>query len=123
ARTLVEAWTRYAPGTLGTLSIAGDGPDREELEEMTARRGDVQLLGQLNPAEVAAEIRRAAVVVVPSLWPEAFPRIIVEALAHGRPVITTDQGSLGDIVGDAGWVAAPTTEALGDALRTASAAD
>jgi glycosyltransferase involved in cell wall biosynthesis len=123
ARLLVEAWTRHSPGTLGTLSIAGDGPERGALEAMIAGRADVRMLGQLPPTEVADTIRDAAVVVVPSLWREAFPHVIVEALAHGRPVLATDEGSLSEIVGDAGWVAAPTTDALTAVLRAAAAAD
>jgi glycosyltransferase involved in cell wall biosynthesis len=123
ADRLLEAWIRHPPGTLGTLSIAGDGPDRAKLERLTADRSDVRFLGALAPGNVAELIRHCAVVVVPSLSAEAFPRVIVEALAHGRPVLTTDKGSLGEIIGDAGWVVAPTTDALTAVLRAAAAAD
>jgi len=40
--------------------------------------------------DVAGELALATVVVLPSVYPEGVPRILLEALAVGRPVITTD---------------------------------
>jgi glycosyltransferase involved in cell wall biosynthesis len=48
----------------------------------------VEILGQVSPADAILQIRRASVVVLPSLFDE-FSRALVEALVLGRPVITT----------------------------------
>ena len=48
----------------------------------------LEILGRVSSEEAVREIRRAAVVVFPSLFDE-FSRALVEALSLGRPVITT----------------------------------
>jgi glycosyltransferase involved in cell wall biosynthesis len=49
-----------------------------------------EYLGYVTPFEVIRQIKLARVVVIPSLF-DAFSRAVVEALALGRPVITTDR--------------------------------
>lgn len=49
----------------------------------------VELLGKIPSAKTIAQIRHASVVVLPSLFDE-FSRALVEALALGRPVVTTE---------------------------------
>jgi glycosyltransferase involved in cell wall biosynthesis len=60
----------------------------------------VTLLGAIRPAEVAAEMRRAAVLVMPSQWYESFPMVLVEAFAEGLPVVTSRLGAMAEIVED-----------------------
>src|SRR5690606_3473151 len=67
---LLDAWHRHPDGALGPLRIAGDGPLAGLVRARAATRGDIEYLGQVAPAEVANQIRRAAVVVVPSTWDE-----------------------------------------------------
>jgi len=43
-------------------------------------------------------LENSRVLVLPSLWYEAFPMNIVEAFSCGRPVIVSNIGSLGEIV-------------------------
>ena len=70
----------------------------------------------------AAERAGGSVVVVPSRWPEVCPTIVVQALAHGRPVLATDRGGLPFLLGtDGGWLVPPTPGALADGLRHAVA--
>ncbi|MCR4312319.1 MAG: glycosyltransferase, partial [Candidatus Uhrbacteria bacterium] len=45
-------------------------------------------------------MRRAAVVVVPSMWYEPFGLVAVEAMAQSTPVIVSDRGGLPEIVQD-----------------------
>ena len=120
---LLRAWAASPEGALGRLTIAGDGPLLDEVRRNADERSDVQVVGRVTPAVVSDLMRRCAVVVVPSRWAEAFPRVIAEALAHGRPVLTTDRGSLAEIVGDAGWAVPATEPGLADGLRRVSEAD
>ena len=63
-----------------------------------------------------------AAVVVPSRWQEVCPTIVVDALAHGRPVLATDRGGLPYLLGsDAGWLVSPSPGALADGIRRAVA--
>jgi glycosyltransferase involved in cell wall biosynthesis len=50
--------------------------------------------------QVLAAWRRATVAVVPSLVPDAFPVVALEAMASGRPVIASRIGGLPDAVVD-----------------------
>lgn len=107
--------------------IAGDGPSREELEQLAAEldvADRVTFLGRVPGQELHQRMRRAAVVVVPSRWYENQPMVILEAAAAGRPVVATNLGGLPELVepGVTGWLVPhddPT--ALADALRDATA--
>ncbi len=65
------------------LVIAGDGPQRAELEALRART--CASSGQIAPEELAALRARAAVAVVPSRYAEILPLAALEAMAAGLP--------------------------------------
>jgi glycosyltransferase involved in cell wall biosynthesis len=67
--------------------IVGDGPERPRLQRLAAELGArVEFRGQLAPEAAAAEARRAAVFVMPSV-DEAFGVAYIEAMAGGVPAI------------------------------------
>lgn len=81
------------------LLVAGDGPQRAEIEAMleAAAPGRVRLLGAL-PAERLAEIYALADILV---WPavdEAFGIALLEAQAAGLPVVAGKARGVPDIV-------------------------
>jgi glycosyltransferase involved in cell wall biosynthesis len=121
---LLEAWSRHPVGELATLRIVGEGPLRAVAEAAAAQRPDVAFLGAQPPAGVRAAVRDSSVLVVPSLWRDVLPTVIIEALAGGRPVLGTDRGGIPYAIGTAGWVVPATADALAAALgpaRTAAA--
>lgn len=69
--------------------------------------GRVSIRGFLPHAAVMSEFARAAIVVVPSLWPEPFGRTALEAMAAGCAIIATTRGGLPEVVGDCGVVLDP----------------
>lgn len=76
----------------------------------------LQHLGAPPPAEVRALIRDVDIAVLPSRS-EGMPMFVLEALAGGRPVVTTDIEDLADVVGNAGLVVEPGSPTqLADAL-------
>ena len=120
---LVNAWLRQPEGALGQLTLLGSGSEQDTIRQLIGTRGDVRMLGQVKPADVSSHLKEHGVVVAPSRWAEAFPRVVAEALAHGRPVVTTRVGSLPEIIGDAGWIAEPSPDDLARALREAADSD
>lgn len=54
--------------------------------------------GQISHNQVLSEVKKAGIVVVPSIWPEPLPRSAVETLLSGTPVIATDVGGLKEVV-------------------------
>jgi glycosyltransferase involved in cell wall biosynthesis len=62
-----------------------------------------------SPAELAQFYRGARVIVVPSIWNEAFGIVAAEALSHGVPVVASRIGGLNTTVadGEAGLLAEP----------------
>jgi glycosyltransferase involved in cell wall biosynthesis len=118
---LLDAWNVHGEHELGPLRIAGDGPLRSLAEEATATRADVSYLGSLDQAGVRAAIRDSACVVVPSVWHDVLPTIVIESLANGRPVLGTALGGIPYLVGTAGWTVEPEPVALAAGLKAAHA--
>jgi glycosyltransferase involved in cell wall biosynthesis len=118
---LLRAWQRHPDGSLGRLTIAGDGELRPVVEQAAAARTDISYAGALSRDAVQQALRRAAVVVVPSTWEDVLPTVVIEALANGRPVLGTALGGIPYLVDDAGWLVPADLAALGDALPVARA--
>jgi glycosyltransferase involved in cell wall biosynthesis len=82
-----------------TLELAGSGIAARATTRAVAAhpaRERIRLLGHLDAAAMRAAYERASAVVVPSLWPEPFGMVGIEALAAGRPVVTTGVGGMAD---------------------------
>jgi glycosyltransferase involved in cell wall biosynthesis len=119
---LLDAWRRAAVDT--ELRIVGEGDLRDDVAAAAASDPRVTWVGQVEADGVSAEIARARAVVVPSVWDEPFGRVAAEALAHGRPVVTTGRAGLGEIVdGSCGWVTGLDPDAMAGALREAAGSD
>jgi glycosyltransferase involved in cell wall biosynthesis len=98
-RTLVRA----ARKVQAEFFICGDGWQLQATRRLARREGidaRVHFKGWLNPDELAQEFAEASIVVVPSLWPEPFGIVGIEAFAAGRPVIASDTGGIGDWLTD-----------------------
>ncbi len=120
---LLDAWGRVEdPGA--TLRIVGDGPMADRVRDAAAADPRVEWTGPVPAAVVAQHIAAARAVVVPSVWDEPFGRVAAEAMAGGRPVITTGRGGLVEVVGgEAGWITGDDPAALARAIDEAAASD
>lgn len=103
--------------------LVGDGSLRSPIEAFIADhqlQNHVELLGWASSAVVKQAIVNAQVMVMPS-FAEGLPVVIMEALALGRPVLTTCVAGIPELVepGICGWLVPPgSVEALTDAMRT-----
>jgi glycosyltransferase involved in cell wall biosynthesis len=96
---LIDAVPRAA-AALGrplTLVVAGDGPDRAKFELAAGRAGiRAEFLGWVGPEQREAEMRKADVLVVPSVWPEPFGLVGIEAGCVGLPAVAYAVGGIPD---------------------------
>ncbi|GII27292.1 glycosyltransferase [Planotetraspora mira] len=92
-----------------TLVLAGDGPERDDLESQARALGvDVRFLG--DQRDVAGFLARADMVVLPSLS-EGLSNAVMEAMAAGRPVIATSVGGTPELLEDRGILVPPADPA------------
>ncbi len=89
--------------------IAGDGPEKVRLLELSARlgiSGRVRWLGAVDHGDLPEVYARMGVLILPSRtqpnWQEQFGRVLIEAMASGVPVIATRCGAIPEVVGEAG---------------------
>lgn len=95
---LLQAW-QLLQGRL-PLKAVGDGPLAHEVRAASGRLRGVEVVGHLPLPEVNALMGRAACVIMPSVCYEGCPRVVIEALACGTPVVASAIGALAELVGD-----------------------
>jgi glycosyltransferase involved in cell wall biosynthesis len=87
---------RLMPGI--PFAVAGHGDKMPGIKEKAP--ANVRWLGFLRSKELRELYIRSRIIVVPSRWYESFPNVVVQAMAHGRPVVAADTGALPNIVQD-----------------------
>jgi glycosyltransferase involved in cell wall biosynthesis len=104
------------------LVLAGDGEMRRDIEALIREYGlgeSVRISGWISGEQVLREVQAARALVLPS-FAEGLPVVIMEAMALGRPVISTFVAGIPELVlaGENGWlVPAGDVEALADAMQ------
>ena len=121
---LLEAISQLAAEGLPVkLVLVGDGELRGELETLIVRfrlQNQVRITGWADSNEVRQNILDARTMVLPS-FAEGLPVVIMEALALGRPVISTYIAGIPELVepGICGWLVPPgSVTDLKEAIRT-----
>jgi glycosyltransferase involved in cell wall biosynthesis len=92
-RAVAEASARL--GMTIELTMVGDGPQRADWEKLAARL-DVRagFVGWKSGEDRWPSLRRASLLAVPSVWPEPFGLVGLEAAAFGVPAIAFDVGGI-----------------------------
>jgi glycosyltransferase involved in cell wall biosynthesis len=106
-----------------TLTFAGDGPSRPAWEHLSESLGvHATFTGWVEGRAREALFRQASIVAVPSVWPEPFGLVGLEAGAYGVPAVAFDVGGVSEWLRDGinGWMvpAEGGERALGDALAS-----
>jgi glycosyltransferase involved in cell wall biosynthesis len=99
----VEVLIRAARAVEAEFVICGSGRQLQALRKLAARLGvaeRISFAGWLGPEQLARELAEASVVAIPSLWPEPFGLVGIEALAAGRPVVASATGGVEDWLED-----------------------
>jgi glycosyltransferase involved in cell wall biosynthesis len=117
---LIKSW-QEVPRALGRLVIAGTGPLEKEAVDLVRRLGstNVEFRGFVPPSKHRELWAGAKFAVIPSIWDEPFPLVVLEAWANGRALIVSNWGSLPETVADAGLIVQVEREGeLAAAIRT-----
>jgi glycosyltransferase involved in cell wall biosynthesis len=115
---LVEAFEGVAPGWMLVLAGSFGFGAEEALHriERSPRKSDIQVLGYVPERVIEDLYRRASVFAFPSL-DEGFGMPLLDAMARGVPVLTSNVSAMPEVVGDAALLVDPLdTAAISEAL-------
>jgi len=102
-KELLEAFLMvYQKDASISLDIIGTGPMSETIQAWVKQHQldrSVNVLGSLPLPEVAAHIREAALLVLPS-YREGVPNVVLESFASGTPVVSTTVGGIPEVVNE-----------------------
>jgi glycosyltransferase involved in cell wall biosynthesis len=120
-RILLEATERLKAKSLAfKVKIVGRGPDRQLLENLARQmhiQEFVEFLGYVPSDSLPGILNSASAIVMPSMAGEVFGLSAAENMSNGKLVITSNLGSLSEVVGDAGMTfPVGNSAALGDLM-------
>jgi glycosyltransferase involved in cell wall biosynthesis len=99
---------------LPPLRIAGSGPLEEQARIAASSLNNVEWLGMQTSSGVEEILAGARALICPSLYYEGMPRIVIEAMAAGTPVIASRLGTYLEMIehGNSGMLFAPNDDQL-----------
>lgn len=103
----IDALARFGGGAPARCVMAGGWRGKERYKaELEARAARLGLGGRIlfpgDCADMPAAYALSDVVLSPSLEPETFGRVVVEAMAMGRPVVASDHGGAAETMAGSG---------------------
>ncbi|MFY9712616.1 MAG: glycosyltransferase [Microbacterium sp.] len=100
---LITALETDGGGREAELHLFGDGPQREELERLAASATGIRRVefhGRLPHDELWRAVSAFDALVIPSIWYENAPQVVIEAAAAGVPVLGNDLGGVAEMCGE-----------------------
>lgn len=98
----IEAIPKIASTFSGvSFEIIGSGYLKGKLVDfvrLANLKPKVKFVGHLSHDEALKRVSKAALVVVPSAWPEPLPRSVIETILSGTPVVATNVGGISEII-------------------------
>lgn len=118
---LLEALAATAEAPLGDslrFVFAGEGPLSDAVAAAAAGDRRLRYAGFVQGDAKAELLDEADFLVLPSVWNDNFPLVILEAFSHGIPVIGSDRGGIPEVVADGrnGRIVEPLTGEIAAAI-------
>jgi len=79
------------------IKVAGDGPLKKLLKKTYT---NIEYLGQQNRNKILEFLGSSIALIFPSVWYETFGLVAIEAFACGKPVITSNLGTMSELIED-----------------------
>jgi len=91
------------------VRIAGDGPDKASLMSDHPSAANIEFLGDCSHSEILELMKASMALILPSIWYEGLPYVMLEAFSTGTPVIASNLGAMASVIEDGknGLVFAP----------------
>ncbi|QTI70544.1 glycosyltransferase [Gordonia polyisoprenivorans] len=114
----VDVLIRAAAKSRSSITIAGDGRSRNELQRLAYELSvDAIFLGQVDRKRIEQLMRESRALIVPSIWHEVSPLVVYEAIRQDLPVVASEVGGMVDQLGGSrGYLVRPG--AVGDLADT-----
>lgn len=90
----IESFNNLSDNYNIELFIAGDGEDLSEVEKISINNPKIHVLGRVEGQEKIDLFSKSHIYAFPTFYGEGLPTSILEAMAFGMPVITTNMGGL-----------------------------
>ncbi|SFC75597.1 Glycosyltransferase involved in cell wall bisynthesis [Halobiforma haloterrestris] len=106
-------------GTQFELTVVGTGGLEEQMRSQAENYGVEHLIdfrGFVPNADLPAVYASHDCFIHPGIWEEPLARVYLEALATGTPIVTSEYGTIDEIVGDAGRLTDGSVEEFRDVL-------
>jgi glycosyltransferase involved in cell wall biosynthesis len=94
--TILNAWSQLEVDL--PLNIVGDGPLADRVREAADQNPRIRWLGHQSSERVLEIVGGAKLLLLPSLWYEGLPKIIVEAFSKGTPVVASNLGAMTELI-------------------------
>lgn len=98
-QTLIPVFRNYSKAR---LLVAGAGHYEPQLRRLTAGNANIHFLGHCSEQQLQRLYREAVAVIVPSLWFENFPLVLIEAFREKTPAIVRDLGAMPGMIKESG---------------------
>jgi len=88
------------------LILIGDGPEKDQILRLIKKfnlNNNIILKGIQTRENIAYELNRSEAFILSSVI-EGFPKVVIEAMATGTPVISSDVGNISNLVKDSGII-------------------
>lgn len=91
------------------FKIVGDGPELKKLQDISKNNDNVSFMGSMWGDKLKNLIVYSRAVIVPSIWPENYPYVMLQAFAAGTPVIGSNKGGIPELLNNEkhGWLFNP----------------
>lgn len=101
------------------LTIVGEGPERQKLENLAKElKVNLRLPGNMPNEELPQILNRQKVFAITSKR-EGHPKALIEAMACGMVCVGTDSKGIHNVIthGNNGWLVDPTIKDIGEAIK------